>query len=91
MRVLCINGDFTGAMWHPSYQYLKETPVELQNYTVVDVREINGRVGYILDEIDAGFFPSGVPISFDSSRFIPVEEINSLEELIEEECLMEVF
>lgn len=89
MRVLCINGDFSG---RAAYRYLLESPKELEEYTVRETVDILGRTGYILNEIFGGIIPTtGNEISFDSSRFVRLQEINTLEETIEElePCLID--
>lgn len=86
MRVLCINGDFSNA--GPRSRYLRQVPKELKEYTIREVIKRGIVVGYLLEEICGGFFPSGIEVSFDSSRFIPLEEINTSKEQIEEECLI---
>lgn len=87
MRVLCINGDFKNARLRPAFQYVKQLPKELNEYNVREVREVDGRIGYCLVEFCAGFNPKGMEISFDASRFVPLEDINTLEEILEEDCV----
>ena len=86
MRVLCINGDFSNA--GERGQYLISVPKELKNYTVRDAVERGGRTGYLLEEIFGGIMPNGLEVSFDSSRFVPVEELDVFEEMYTEECLI---
>lgn len=83
MRVLCINADFSNQTHRPAFKYLQEIPVELKEYTIRDVQEISGQIGYMLEEIFAGIGPSGKEISFDSSRFVPLMDSMLEEELME--------
>jgi len=89
MRVLCINGDFSNvSRTRDWFTFVKETPITLNNYTVIDVKEKSGRTGYILEEVDGGVLPNGELVTFDSARFVLVEDVTE-EEMIreEEECM----
>ncbi len=88
MRVLCINGDFSNAANRPSGKFIIEVPKEREVYTVREIKEKRGIIGYLLVEIYGGTLLNGDEISFDSSRFIRLEEINTLEESIKKECLI---
>jgi hypothetical protein len=84
MRVLCINDDFSAQTSRPDWRYVLNTPKEMESYTVKEVQEFGSRTGYVLDEIFAGFNDKGKEISFSSTRFVPVEEINTLAEATDE-------
>jgi hypothetical protein len=86
MRVLCINGDFSNA--GERSKFLLSVPKELETYTIREVVERGPVKGYLLEEVFGGIMPSGLEVSFDSSRFVRLEEINTSEELIQEECLI---
>jgi len=87
MKVLCINSDFSNAIGRPSYKYLKDLPKELEEYTVREVVEKKGIAGYLLEEIFGGTLENGEEISYDSSRFIPIQDdLVECEEMEMEEC-----
>lgn len=89
MRVLCINGDFSKESARENFKFVLAVPEELVEYNIKEIQEKRGKTGYVLGEIFAGFLPNGDEISFDSSRFVRIEEIDTLEEEItEKECLI---
>jgi hypothetical protein len=63
-------------------------PKEMEEYTIREILEIGTKKGYLLEEVFGGILPSGLELSFDSSRFVHLEEINTSEESIQEECLI---
>lgn len=83
MKVLCINDDFSNA--GERIKYLLSVPKEMETYTIKEVVEtMNGSLGYILEEVFAGFLPNGKEISFDPARFVPLQEIDTLADLKKE-------
>ena len=78
MRVLCINGDFSNA--GSRMKYLVEVPIQLEEYIVKEIIQGLDKVGYILEGISGGILPSGREVSFDSSRFISLDDLSTLEE-----------
>jgi len=87
MRVLCINDDFSNVREN-SMKFVKERPIQMEEYTVREVVKSKGHDGYLLEEIHGGNLPSGKEISWDHTRFINITEIDTLEEITKEECLI---
>lgn len=72
MKVLCINDNFYLDKNRPWFKYIKELPKELTEYTVI-YQDENG--GYVLEEINAGIFPNGNPVTFKADRFIKLNTL----------------
>lgn len=69
-------------------KYVKQLPVQMEEYTISEVVQRGGRNGYVLEEIDGGILPNGSVVIFDESRFVKLDEIDTLEITTEDECLI---
>ncbi len=88
MKVLCINADFTKTR-NSNVHYITQFPKELETYTIREVVDIQGTVGYKFDEFVGGYNKSGVEISFDQARFVPLQDDLEETEVKEKEEFLE--